>query len=487
MWAASGGCLYFLGSVGFDLWYLAPVCLVPLLVAVEAAPRRRSAVLCGLVYGLVTYAGGYHWLPASIHRFSALGWGASWALAAVFFLYMAGRDVLFVWLYRLARDHGYPVPVAAPVALVAAEFVYPFLFPTFLGSSLHPVPLLIQVADLGGALLLSAALASMNVAAWCLVRGSARADRAAIGAGAAALAVLVGYGAVRGPQIDRAAGDAPALRVGIVQPNVGISEKREHPMAGLEQHLSQSVELEREQSVDLLLWSETAFPMFLPAGVGRVGPYVTAGRIAAPLLFGGKRRSDAGLFNAAFLIDGDGQLAGQYDKVHVFPVGERVPFAGRVRTLRRWFPRAAGLTPGRAVAPLPLGSTRILTLICYEELLPGFVRRAVLAGAPQLLVDLTNDAWFGDSNEPRIRVALAKLRAVEHRRYLVRAANSGVSAVIDPVGRVPVASGVLTRENLHGEVRLLDLETPYQKLGDWPGWLALLVMAGLLLTVRTPG
>jgi apolipoprotein N-acyltransferase len=122
---------------------------------------------------------------------------------------------------------------------------------------------------------------------------------------------------------------------------------------------------------------------------------------------------------------------------------------------------------------LPFRDWRLTTLICYEDIIPGFVRRAVSEGDPHLLVNITNDSWFGDSNEPWIHLALAQFRAVEHHRYLVRATNSGVSAVVDPLGRVVTRSGVFERASLHAEVAMLQGATVYQMAGDWPGWLGL--------------
>jgi apolipoprotein N-acyltransferase len=100
------------------------------------------------------------------------------------------------------------------------------------------------------------------------------------------------------------------------------------------------------------------------------------------------------------------------------------------------------------------------------------------------MINLTNDAWFGDTQEPWIHLLLSKYRAIEHRRYLVRSTNSGVSAVIDPLGRVVMRSGLLTRENLRADVRMLDEDTVYTTLGDWPGWLSLLAVAWMLIRRR---
>jgi apolipoprotein N-acyltransferase len=102
------------------------------------------------------------------------------------------------------------------------------------------------------------------------------------------------------------------------------------------------------------------------------------------------------------------------------------------------------------------------------------------------LINLTNDAWFGDTQEPWIHLVLAKYRTIEHRRYLVRATNSGISAIVDPLGRVVAQTGLLRRENLRHDVRMLDEDTVYTKLGDWPGWLALSLIALMLIVRQSP-
>ena len=126
------------------------------------------------------------------------------------------------------------------------------------------------------------------------------------------------------------------------------------------------------------------------------------------------------------------------------------------------------------------------TPICYEAAVPGFVRRMVAEAQPNLLVMLSNDAWFGDSHEPWIHLAVARMRAIEHHRFAVRATNSGVSAIIDPAGRLVTRSGLLTRENLRGTVQAFDGETLYGRAGDWAGWLAAAACSAMALAAA-PG
>jgi apolipoprotein N-acyltransferase len=126
-------------------------------------------------------------------------------------------------------------------------------------------------------------------------------------------------------------------------------------------------------------------------------------------------------------------------------------------------------------------------LVCYEDVLPGFTRQAVREGDPHLLVNVTNDAWFGDTHEPWIHLALAKFRAVEHHRALVRSTNSGVSAMVDPVGRVLGEVGVFERGELYEELPLLQGTTLYAHVGDWPGMAALLLILWMAFVRKRVG
>ena len=208
------------------------------------------------------------------------------------------------------------------------------------------------------------------------------------------------------------------------------------------------------------------------------------GDLGVPLLFGGASvHEDEGRrqsTNAAFLVGADGMIRDAYEKNLLIPLAEYVPLAGLVSSLARWFPHAGEFRASVDTPALRLGPWRIAAPICYEAIRPEFVRRMVRASHADLLVTLANDAWFGDSQEPWLHLGLARLRAVEQRRYLIRATNSGVSAVVDPGGRLVARSGLLTRESLRATVHPLGGDTAYARLGDWPGWLALvLTLVGL--------
>jgi len=305
---------------------------------------------------------------------------------------------------------------------------------------------------------------------------------------AALVAATLVYGQLRIAGIESAQADLPTLRIGIVQANLGVLEKRTRAVLGHRRHLAQTRELLAEGPVDLVVWPETAYTHGLRRPLPVDGQPVR-GDLRVPLLFGGSsvweeqgRRVSA---NSALLVGADGVIRDAYDKNLLIPLAERLPLAGWLPSLSAWLPHLQGFRASRETPALRLGDVRIATPICYEVIVAPFVRRMVLAAHPQLLVTLANDAWFGDSQEPWIHLSLARLRAVEHRLWLVRATNSGISAVVDPAGRVVARTGLGTRENLRAEVRPRDSETLYARFGDWPGPLALLASVAALVRRRS--
>ena len=142
------------------------------------------------------------------------------------------------------------------------------------------------------------------------------------------------------------------------------------------------------------------------------------------------------------------------------------------------------MIPGTSDAPLVLTGHPLTVLICYEDILPWFVNHAVSEGRPELLVNVTIDTWFGRTIEPWEHLALAELRAVEHRRFLVRATNSGVSAIVDPGGRVTALGKMFAEDSIVGPVRLSAPTTVYERIGDAPFYLGALVIAAMAMFPR---
>jgi apolipoprotein N-acyltransferase len=497
--AAAGGALCCLGFVGFGIWPLAFICLVPLWRALEETRRRplRTSAAAGFTFGWVAYAGGYHWMWRIVDVFlggNVLLGAPLWVADSFWF---ALRFALYAVLYQLVRRRGWPIAPAGVTALLVIEWLYPQLFSYHFGHALAERISLIQISDLGGPLLLSAFLALLNAVAFETWRWQRRQRALPLWTGtfgALALAATWAYGAARIEQIEGRIAGSRALRVGVVQGNLGVLEKGNQAVRDHHRYLEQSRELLAEGELDLVVWPETVYTR------GLLGPLPISGRLVreelrVPLLFGAAYvRADSGRrrkYNSALLVGADDVIRHGYDKNLLIPLTEYIPFAESASSLAEWFENASEFTAATETPTLTLGAWRISTPICYEVVRPSFVRRMVRSGDPHLIVTLANDSWFGDSQEPWIHLAMAKMRAVEHRRYLVRSTNSGVSAVVDPLGRELARTGVLTRESLRATVYMLGGTTWYTVWGDWAGWVAGAMLLAMLamrnpLRVATP-
>jgi apolipoprotein N-acyltransferase len=166
--------------------------------------------------------------------------------------------------------------------------------------------------------------------------------------------------------------------------------------------------------------------------------------------------------------------------------GEYLPFGDTFPILYRWSPNSSKFTPGHTLEPLKIEDHAIATCICYDDIFPSFMNTVVNAGPTDLLANLTNDAWFGDTTEPWIHLALAQFRSIEHRRYFVRSTNSGISAFIDPVGRVVDHTDPFKAQALAHEIAWLHASTPYELWGDLPWWLASLAVVAAGFVTRRP-
>jgi apolipoprotein N-acyltransferase len=448
------GCLWFLSCTPHDFSALSWIAMVPVLFVLDRAPTQTKASLYSWWAGAVMVCGGFYWLIELLQRFADLALPAALALFVLFCAYQGSVFLLFGWALRAIRGkYALPMALLAPVVMVACELVVPLIFPLHLAIMQAWHPMVIQVADLAGPMAVTALLLMVNGAIYDLltIRRKAAVRRilpAFISALILAAALL--YGHLRIQQFDALITAAPQMTVGVVQPNVAFNLKGvKHP----EQAQSQLLALQEQSreltagGAELIVWTETSYPYSLPRDFFSDFP---AGNRAAirtgfttPLLMGALTRSapDFSAHNSALLLDRAGHVAGRYDKIRLLAFGEHVPGIEHFPWLRRYLPNGTGnfvAGTGANVMPLvrPDGSTvRLGPIICYEDILPQFLR-SVGALHPHLLVNLTNDTWFGEKAEPWQHLALAVFASVEQRTTMVRAVNSGVSAVIDPNGRV---------------------------------------------------
>jgi apolipoprotein N-acyltransferase len=489
------GLLYFLGFAGTDVWPLSLVALAPVVVALEGQTPRRGFGI-GAAAGLTMNMAGFHWLYGTINTFGGFPAPLSVFFMTVLCAYQGGRIGLFGWLYCRARQTGWPAALVFVLAFSASELLWPLLFPWYFAASVHQVPALMQLAEVGGPYLVGIVLAAPSLAlaeyAVARIRRRRVAYGIVIGGVLTPIAAAIA-GQARIAQIDARAEASEPVRVGLVQGDMPLIQRREDHTESLRRHLRMTEEL-RLEGADLVVWSESAVMTAIPEkNQDAFAQRLFTRRLGIPALFGALvvRNGEAGgrskAFNSALATDADGRIVGRYDKQYLLAFGEYLPFGDQFPVLYDWSPNSGHLNPGSSVDPVMLAGHPVTALVCYEDILPSFVNGAVRHGNPEMLVNMTNDAWFGDSTEPWIHLALAKLRAVEHRRYLLRATNSGVSAVIDPVGRVVANGGTFRQEKLLANAHWMKgPRTGYEVFGDVPWWIAAIAVAAMG-SLRRPG
>jgi apolipoprotein N-acyltransferase len=515
---AVSGASIFLATANFDIWPLAWIGFLPLFWVLSDT-TAKGAFLWGWLAGTITNFGGFYWVPDLLERFGHLPTAAAWPLAMLLYGYQGLNYGLFAWaLHRARRDPRARLPLAllAPVFMVGAELITPMIFPWYLAITQAWIVPVIQVADLGGPYAVTTLIMLVNGVlydafdAW---RHRRSLPMRPIIAGAVILATALIYGQIRIVQVDAKRKKAPSLQVGIVQGNIGIVSGKT-PRVRLRHHgiyLRESQKLQRD-GAQLLVWPESAYPFVLlrdqwkdfPSNDGR---QVMRG-LKVPLLFGALSwgHKDPYPYNSAYLMTPDGKIQGRFDKNFLMIFGEYIPFYDSLKVIKKWFPATNNFARGREVTTFPLAvdteagraresidpsksssKAKIGPLICYEDIIPEFTRR-VAKLRPNLLVNVTNDAWFGDTSEPWQHLALSVFRAVELRLDLVRSVNTGVSAFIDANGRMlantkaydPHKYGPIPPVTLMHRVRSLQgSKTVYTEIGDLFAYLML--GAGILL------
>src|SRR6187402_1514031 len=474
------GLLYWLAFPGIDVWPLAFVALVPLFLAL-AGQKPKHGFWLGWTAGFGMTITGFYWLGYTLEVFSGFPKPLCWLFQAILCGYQAGRIGLFGWLATRGERRGWGRGVTLGLAFAASELLFPLLFPWFYGATVHQVIPLLQLAELGGPIAISLVLLGFNyaLAELILARLERRPLRKLALVGAAAPVISAIYGLIRVPMVDARSAAADKVEVGLVQANMSLMGKRKNKREGLDRHLKLTRALKQQGPLDLVVWSETS----VMAAVREDNAEATLRQqftksLGVPALFGSvlmRPVEDAReyvLFNSAILTDKAGTMVGRFDKQLLLAFGEYLPLGETFPILYEWSPHTGHFQAGSSFKPLTLGGRQIAVVICYEDVLPSFVNRVMSEGDPELIANLTNDAWFGDSTEPWIHMALAKLRAVEHRKFFVRSTNSGVSAFVDPVGRLISNTKTFEESAQRATLRWLQGKTVYTHLGDLPWWLA---------------
>ncbi|MFQ5695919.1 MAG: apolipoprotein N-acyltransferase, partial [Terriglobia bacterium] len=490
--ALLSGLLLVLSFPHAHLDLLAWVALAPLLAALVYRRSRRRNFFLGYLTGVVFLAGTCPWIYHVMRHFGHLGAAAAAGVLAAFVLGLAVHFGLFsLAVGELARRWQVRALWAAPLAWVAMEWLRAWVpfggFPwNLLGYAVAPRVGWIQPAAYAGIYGVSFLLAGVSaLVAWCWLAPSRR--RAAALAAVAVVLTLAELGAQGLPP-------APVSeRVLLVQAN--LPQQEEFDPRWLEHHADVLADLEqrtREAAVEhaagrpaLILWPEVPVSIYFnhdPVLRARLLQLAQATR--SNLLVGivDYRPGEGGKLhprNSAVLLSPAGSLLGQYDKIHLVPFGEYVPWPGGRGFLGRLVEEVSDFRPGEDFTLMPAEQGPLAVFICFEAVFPSLVREFAGRGA-RVLVNISNDGWYGSSAAGAQHLNMARVRAVETRRFLLRATNTGITAVVDPLGRIAARAPRDTRTVLVAGYAPREGASFYVRYGDWLPAVCALASAALV-------
>ena len=512
-WGTVLSCALFVASYPpYDFHHLIWICLVPWLYTLSRCKTPKAALAQGLWLSALIGVAGFSWVAFVLHEFGEIPWPAAiFCLCVYAWANQPQLVVLAPFAFGIANRDGDSAQTPAILRALAFAFFYvgleailPKLFMDTLGHSLYASPWLRQGADLGGTALLSFAIALTNYAIAVAVIKSGEYEKLGRAvpavAAAAIVAGLVIYGASREKQVTEwMAHPSSVVRGGLIQANVGdfdklASEKGLHGASEkvLKLYFSMSDQaLALQKKPDFIVWPETAYPSTFRKPFSsddsihdkQVVEFVRSRHV--PLLFGGYDRDQGKDFNAFFLlspdvlpsealrpIHSDGNDLEFYRKNVLLMFGEYVPFQDQIPGFDAKFPQIGnfgrGIGPDVLSIPLPKGGLfKVSPLICYEVLYSDYVLQGANQGS-QAILNITNDSWFGPTGEPYLHLALSIFRSVETRLPLVRATNTGFSALVLPDGTMIDKSDLFKAEIDNVEIPVLSpMPTLIKRWGNW--------------------
>jgi len=474
--AIASGLLITLSFPKADLSFLAWIALIPLLVALEGQSPRNAFKL-GLLCGSVAYAGLLYWVIIVMTEYGHLPLFAGIPL----WLLLSGWLALFcgaaAWASALGERFGIKSALIFPLAWVAADYLRSFLltgFPwTMLGHSQYRLLPLIQLSDITGVFGITALIVLANVVLYRIIRALAGAE-VPYPAKSAVILVLaltgtLGYGFMR---LNTPPPPSPPLKVALIQGNIDQSVKWSPAFreTTLDIYTNLSRQAAARQQPDLIVWPESAAPFFFQENSPASDRIRNLAReLKTHLLFGSPamelRNNRPANLNSAFLLGPDGNELGRSDKVHLVPFGEYVPLARLLPFVTKLVHGIGDFVPGNEIRPLNAGATPLGVLVCYEAIFPELARAYVNVGS-RVLVNITNDAWFGRSSAPYQHLSISAFRAVETRTPLIRAANTGITSIIDQNGHIKGMTSLFKEAVMLGEVPPGTADSPYLSIGD---------------------
>jgi len=475
------GILLILSFPNFDLEFLAWFALVPLFYAIEGKSPWNSFRF-GFLTGFISFLGILYWIIVAVHNYGNVPLIPSILVLLLLVGYLSLYVATFAFLYRFIQIRlELQTILLAPLLWVSLEYLRSFFLTGFPWASLAYSQYInlpfIQMAEITGIYGLSFIILLINACLYMTLHQWFKKTFPLREVAITSLLLLgfLVYGYWRMGVVDRKALQNPTLKVGLVQGDIDQSikwdESFQKETMKIYERLSYKV---AEKKPDLIIWPETATPFFFQ-DAKEFQPIVLdiTNKTGAYLLFGTPsykvERGKIHHYNSALLLSPAGEVKGKYDKIHLVPYGEYVPLGDYI-SLGSLGEGIGNFKSGKEIFNFTLPQGKFGVLICFEIIFPDLCRRFVKAGA-NFLVTITNDAWFGRTSAPRQHLTIATFRAVENRVFIARAANTGISALIDPVGRIFKQGGIFSEEAMNGTIGLSKEKTFYTLFGDVFAWL----------------
>ena len=457
-----------------------------------------------LIAGTLFQTGLVYWLTVSMGTYGGVPLGLCIILLIGFATFLAFFIAVPVYMSCcIVKKRGWGISLTLPFLWTASEYVKSWVLTGFpwenLGYSQFENLQLIQISDITGVYGITFLIVFTNCVIFSLINSAVSKQKLPyrqIFLAVVLLSATMTYGHYRVNDFKSPQGNQ--LKIAIVQPNIAQDIKWD-PM-----FLDETMRIFSRLSIqsadfkpDMVVWPESATPFFFQSEQSykkTVGNIVN--KTGAYLLFGSPswQKDIAGnhqFFNSAFLLSPSNEIVGRYDKTHLVPYGEYVPLKQLFTFIDKMVSGIGDFSPGNKIANLSLPSCSFATLICYEIIFPDLTRRFVKNGA-EFIVNITNDAWFGDTSAPYQNLSMAVLRAVENKRYLVRSANTGISAFINPAGTIYARTQLFNPDVLTATITCMDCQTFYSQHGDLFAICCFVLCLLMLLTLKnrsvsTPG
>ncbi len=471
---ALSGILLILIQPPIPLGFLAWLALVPLLLALQGKNSLQGFIL-GMATGFISYLGLVYWTVVAMHKYGGINLYLSCLVLVLFALYLSIYTALFgLVVTYLERRLSITCLLSAPMVWVLLEYLRGIALSGFpwslLGHSQHNFLPIIQVASVTGTYFLSFLIAAVNCVLCgfiLVIRGKGQAPRkssliicSAVMVTLIASSLLYGHGRL-------GLRDEANMKVAIVQGNISQDVKWDEAFKIRTIKTYYTKTLEAGKGFDFIIWPETALPLIFNQEI-YVKKIVEGLPVSlkTTLMLGTVTKDKKEQYhNSAYAIGPSGEEK-VYSKVHLVPFGEYTPFRSLLPFMERISVANGEFFPGDSHEPLDTGAGKLGVLICYEGIFPAITVETVRKGA-QVLINLTNDAWYDNSSAPYQHLAFYRFRAIETERYVLRAANTGTSAIIDPYGRILARTPLFKEELLTGTYGLKDSKTFYVRYGDY--------------------